>query len=86
MELVSSILLKLKDIKSNNGQIKGLPKNPRFIRDDKFKKLVRSIEDNPEMLSLRELLVYPYNGQYIIIGGEYALQGNEGAQIHRVSL
>lgn len=69
MELVSSTLLKLKDIKSNNGQIKGLPKNPRFIRDDKFKKLVRSIEDNPEMLSLRELLVYPYNGQYIIIGG-----------------
>lgn len=69
MKIINTTVLKLKDLTTNNGQIEGLPKNPRFIRDDKFKKLVRSIEDNPEMLSLRELLVYPYNGQYIIIGG-----------------
>ena len=52
-------LLKISDLLFNNGQIDGLPKNPRFIKDDKFKKLVKSIEENPEMLELRELLVYP---------------------------
>lgn len=63
-------MLKLSDIEPNKGQIDGLPKNPRFIKDDKFKKLVKSIEDNPEMTAMREILVYPMpNGKYVIIGG-----------------
>lgn len=61
--------IKLSLIETNKGQIEGLPKNPRFIKDEKFKKLVKSIEENPEMLELRELLVYPFNGKYVIIGG-----------------
>lgn len=61
-------MLKLSDIEPNKGQIDGLPKNPRFIKDDKFKKLVKSIEDNPEMTAMREILVYPMpNGKYVII-------------------
>lgn len=62
-------IIKLSLIETNKGQIEGLPKNPRFIKDEKFKKLVKSIEENPEMLELRELLVYPFNGKYVIIGG-----------------
>lgn len=61
--------LKLNEIEPNKGQIPGLPKNPRIIKNDKYRKLVKSIEENPEMLEYRELLVYPYNGKYIIIGG-----------------
>lgn len=61
--------IKLKNIKANSGQIEGLPKNPRCIRDDKFRKLKASIEENPEMLELRELLVYPHGEDYIVIGG-----------------
>lgn len=61
--------LKLSEIEQNKGQIPGLPKNPRIIKNDKYRKLVKSIEENPEMLEYRELLVYPYNGKYIIIGG-----------------
>lgn len=68
-ELVQSVRLPLSKIEVNKGQIDGLPKNPRFIRDDKFKKLVKSIEDNPEMTALREVLVYPHAGKYVIIGG-----------------
>ena len=59
----------LKQLHPNTGQIVGLPKNPRFIRDDRFKKLVKSIEDDPEMLELRELIVIHRAGIYIIIGG-----------------
>lgn len=70
IQLMPSVMLKLSDIEPNKGQIEGLPKNPRFIKDDKFKKLVKSIEDNPEMTAMREILVYPMtNGKHIIIGG-----------------
>ena len=55
----------------NQGQVEGLPKNPRFIRDPKFKKLVKSIQDDPEMLELRELIVYDTQDErgFVIIGG-----------------
>ena len=49
----------LKDIKLN-------PNNPRLIKDDKFKKLVQSIKDFPEMLELRPIIV---NKDMIILGG-----------------
>ena len=56
----------------NIGQVKGLPKNPRFIRDDKYKKLLQSIKDDPEMLELRELIVYDTGKEdlgYVVAGG-----------------
>lgn len=66
--------LKISEIEVNKGQVPGLPKNPRFIRDERFKALVKSIEDAPEMLSLRELLVYPHNNIYVVIGGNMRLR------------
>ena len=67
--IVESVIISLSDICINKGQIEGLPANPRIIHDDKYKKLVKSIEDNPEMTALRELLVYKKDGKYVIIGG-----------------
>ena len=61
--------IELRLLEPNNGQIEGLPKNPRQIKGDKFKKLVQSIKEDPEMMELREILVYPHNGKYVIIGG-----------------
>lgn len=61
--------IKIKDLATNDGQIEGLPKNPRQIRDHRYEKLKKSIEDAPEMLNLRELLVYPHGGKFVIIGG-----------------
>lgn len=45
--------IKISKLKSNTGQISGLPANPRFIRDERFKKLKKSIEDLPEMYRYR---------------------------------
>lgn len=67
--LNNSILLPAKSIVGNSGQIEGLPANPRVIKNEKFRKLVKSIEQHPEMTSLRELLVYPHAGKFVIIGG-----------------
>lgn len=59
----------------NKGQLKGLPKNPRFVRDYRFEATKRSIEESPEMLELRELIVYPYaDGRYIVVCGNLRLR------------
>ena len=61
--------IKIAQLETNNGQIEGLPKNPRFIKDNRFKQLVKSIEDAPEMLDYRTLLVFPHDKKYVIIAG-----------------
>ncbi len=61
-------------IETNKGQIEGLPKNPRMIRDARFDALKKSIQDAPEMLNLRELIVYPLGGKYVTICGNMRLK------------
>jgi hypothetical protein len=53
----------------NTGQIKGLPANPRTIKDDKFERLKQSIIDDPLMLQVREVVVVERKGRYIAIAG-----------------
>lgn len=68
-------MLPMSAIEINNGQLEGLPKNPRSIKGVKFDKLKQSIQNYPEMLSWRSLLVYPLdNGKYIIVGGNMRYQ------------
>lgn len=67
--LVQSVMLPLSKIEANRGQILGLPKNPRVIRDAKFEILKKSIQEDPEMTALREILVIEYGSKYVIIGG-----------------
>jgi len=69
-------LINTKDLKINKGQIIGLPKNPRFIRDDKFLKLKNSIESDPEMLELREVIAYDNNNELIVICGNMRLKAS----------
>lgn len=54
----------------NKGQLPGLPKNPRFFRDYRYEAMKKSISESPEMLELRELIVYPYSdGRFLIVCG-----------------
>ena len=66
--------IKVSSIELNTGQIPGLPKNPRFIMDDRFNKLVASIESLPEMMELREVIVYPFGKKLIAIAGNMRLR------------
>jgi len=56
--------MKLSEIKAN-------PNNPRIIKDDKFKKLVKSIEEFPKMMNLRPLVI---NNDNIVLGGNMRLK------------
>jgi len=53
------------------GTIKNNPNNPRVIKDDKFKKLVQSIKDLPEMAEVRPIVV---NTDMIVLGGNMRLK------------
>ena len=61
--------IKIELLEPNKGQIAGVPKNPRKQSKAKLEALKRSIIELPEMLELRELLVYKSGERYVIIGG-----------------
>ena len=62
--------IKLSAIHLNDGT-HGLPKNPRFIKDDKFKKLVESIRDFPEAMPARGIVV---DEKSTVLGGNMRLR------------
>lgn len=68
--------VKIKDIKAN-------PNNPRVIRDEQFKKLVKSIQEFPEMLSVRKLVCTP---DMIVLGGNMRLKALQSAGIKEVDV
>ena len=72
--VAQTVMLPIGKVETNHGQVDGLPKNPRIIRDQQYEVLKRSIQENPEMLTYRELLVYPHNGKYVVIGGNMRLR------------
>jgi len=55
-------------------EIRPNPNNPRVIKDDKFKKLLKSITDFPQMLELRPIVV---NDDMIALGGNMRLKALE---------
>jgi DNA modification methylase len=59
------------------------PNNPRIIKDDKFKKLVQSIKDFPEMLNIRPIVV---NKDMIILGGNMRFKACKEAGLKEVPI
>jgi hypothetical protein len=67
-------LIKISQVKSN-------PNNPRLIKDAKFKKLVKSVQDFPEMLELRPIVV---DENMIVLGGNMRLKACIEAELKEV--
>lgn len=61
-------IVKIEVIKANS-------KNPRVIKDDKFRKLVQSIRDFPDMLNKRPLICFTdVDKKYVVLGGNMRLK------------
>jgi site-specific DNA-methyltransferase (adenine-specific) len=61
-------LVKISEVKPN-------PKNPRIIKDGKFQKLVKSIQEFPDMLNKRPLVVFTdVDNKYVVLGGNMRLK------------
>lgn len=64
-------------------EIKTNPNNPRLIKDDKFKKLVKSIKEFPKMLEIRPIVV---NDDMIVLGGNMRLKALKEAGLKQVTI
>ena len=75
-------LLPLAKLEVNKGQIEGVPKNPRFIRDNKYKQLVESISNTPEMMKARPLIVHQQGEKYVVLAGNMRLRAMRELKWH----
>ena len=73
---MKTVKAKIKDIKTN-------PNNPRYIKDEKFNKLVQSIKELPEMLELRPIVV---NDEMVVLGGNMRLKACQKAGLKEVPI
>jgi len=73
---MKTIKAKIKDIKVNTN-------NPRFIKDDKFNKLVKSIKELPQMLEIRPIVV---NDEMVVLGGNMRLRACQKAGLKEVPI
>lgn len=64
----------------NEGQIEGLPTNPRCWTFGDVQNLQESIRQTPELLEARGLIVYPHDGRYVVIGGNMRLTALKGME------
>lgn len=64
-------------------EVKANPNNPRLIKDDKFKKLVQSIKDLPQMLDIRPIVV---NKDMIVLGGNMRLKACKEAGLKEIPI
>jgi hypothetical protein len=62
-------------------EIKPNPNNPRVIKDHKFAQLVKSIQDFPEMLQIRPIVV---NAEMVVLGGNMRLKACKEAGLKEV--
>ena len=73
---MKTIKAKIKDIKTNTN-------NPRYIKDEKFNKLVQSIKELPQMLELIPIVV---NEDMVVLGGNMRLKACQKAGLKEVPI
>jgi len=73
---MKTITVKINEVKSNSN-------NPRIIKDDKFKKLVASIKELPQMLELRPIVV---NEDMVVLGGNMRLKACKEAGLKEIPI
>jgi ParB-like chromosome segregation protein Spo0J len=75
--------VKISEVKLNFTKYGNSKSNPRLIKDDKFKKLVKSIQELPEMLEIRPIVV---NADMIVLGGNMRLKACKEAGLKEVPI
>lgn len=63
----------LSKLRLNDGQVDWLPRNPRQWTREQLDRLADSIRETPMLLEARGLIVYPYDGTFVVIGGNMRL-------------
>lgn len=85
-ELGTRQIIDIKCLELNEGQIVGIPKNPRYLKGEEHDKLKKSLKDSPELLQYKPLMVYAIeDNKFVVICGNMRLRicqelHNEGVE------
>lgn len=85
-ELGTKEVINIMCLELNEGQIVGIPKNPRYLKGEEHDKLKKSLKDSPELLQYKPLMVYAIeDGKFVVICGNMRLRicqelHNEGVE------
>lgn len=85
-ELGTRRIIDIKCQELNEGQIVGIPKNPRYLKGEEHDKLKKSLKDSPELLQYKPLMVYAIeDNKFVVICGNMRLRicqelHNEGVE------
>lgn len=66
--------LKISQLVNNTGQIKDVPANPRQIKQEDYKKLIKSLTEDPDFMEHKPLHVYQVGEEYVVLGGNQRLR------------
>lgn len=67
--------ISLSCLELNEGQIVGIPKNPRYLKGEEHDKLKKSLKDSPELLQYKPLMVYAIEGgKFVVVCGNMRLR------------
>ena len=68
-------IIDIKCLELNEGQIVGIPKNPRYLKGEEHDKLKKSLKDSPELLQYKPLMVYAIeDNKFVVICGNMRLR------------
>lgn len=74
-ELGTRRIIDIKCLELNEGQIVGIPKNPRYLKGEEHDNLKKSLKDSPELLQYKPLMVYAIeDGKFVVICGNMRLR------------
>lgn len=83
IKLIQTEWIPMNLIDPNKGQIPGVKANPRRIKKERFDDLVKSIEEDPEMLALNPVWVFPYEGRYVSLSGNQRYEALKAKKIKK---
>ena len=68
-------LINISALELNEGQINGVPKNPRYLKGEEHDKLKKSLKDSPELLQYKPLMVCATeNNTFVVVCGNMRLR------------
>lgn len=74
-ELGTKEVINIMRLELNEGQIVGIPKNPRYLKGEEHDKLKKSLKSSPELLQYKPLMVYAIEGgKFVVICGNMRLR------------
>lgn len=74
MEIVK---IAIKKVQPNEGQLPGVPSNPRHWTKEELDNLAASLIETPELFEMRPCIVMPHEGAFVVLGGNMRLAASK---------